>query len=125
MIGVALRLALPLLARAECSYDLNGVGYGDTCSNGNFQGSGWYHPPAANNNYYYQQQMLMRQRMLQQQLEQGQMQQQQLLQEEQQQREARERRQQEEAARQAMKRTHPQAGPQRTPDPDSGMKMGR
>ena len=30
-----------------------------------------------------------------------------------------------EAARHAMERTHPQVGPQRTPDPDSGMKMGR
>ena len=30
-----------------------------------------------------------------------------------------------EAARQAMERTHPQVGPQRTPDPNSGMKMGR
>ena len=29
-----------------------------------------------------------------------------------------------EAERQAMERTHPQVGPQRTPDPDSGMKIG-
>ncbi len=97
-------LALPLIARADCSYDLNGVGYGDTCANENSQGSGGYQPPAVinNNNYYYQQQMLMRQRMIEQQeLAQQRLEQQQLLEEEQRQKEAEERKEQEEAARRA------------------------
>lgn len=55
-------------ASAECSYDANGVGYGDTCQNENSNGAGGYRAPAPNYNDYYQQQMMrQRQQYLQQQ----------------------------------------------------------
>ena len=66
VLGAVVLLALPWVARADCSYDLNGVGYGDTCQHENTQGSGGYRTAAPNNNYYYQQQMI-RARMAQQQ----------------------------------------------------------
>ena len=50
-------------AHADCSYDANGVGYGDTCQNENSNGAGGYRAPTPNYNYYYQLQM-MRQRQL-------------------------------------------------------------
>lgn len=68
MRGVGLAVAgLTLLvasASADCSYDENGVGYGDTCRNENSNGVGGYRKPAPNYNYYHQQQML-RQRQMQ------------------------------------------------------------
>lgn len=51
-------------ASADCSYDENGVGYGDTCQNENSNGAGGYRSPAPNYNYYYQQQMMRQRQMM-------------------------------------------------------------
>ncbi|HVA41493.1 MAG TPA: hypothetical protein VNF49_12560 [Candidatus Binataceae bacterium] len=51
-------------ASADCSYDENGVGYGDTCQNENSNGAGGYRAPAPNYNYYYQQQMMRHRQMM-------------------------------------------------------------
>ena len=51
-------------ASGDCSYDLNGVGYGDTCQNENTNGAGGYRTPAPNYNYYYQLQMMRQRQMM-------------------------------------------------------------